>query len=92
MHDTGLYILTLGEGGCILFYLNTAFNIILFGVFNQLLKCPHCGEEMKSHVDMKKKHRHAHYISLQCVACDRKYCFNTSIKQRQSYEVIAEQS
>ena len=26
---------------------------------------------------MKKKHGYAHYISLQCVACEWKYCFNT---------------
>ena len=60
---------------------------ILFGVFDNILKCPDCGEEMKSHVDMRKKHGYAHYISLQCVACDWKYCFNTSKKQGQSYEV-----
>ena len=29
---------------------------ILFGVFDNILKFPDCGEEMKSHVDMRKKH------------------------------------
>ena len=60
---------------------------ILFRVFDNILKCPDRGEEMKSHVDMRKKLGYAHYISLQCVACDWKYCFNTSKKQGQSYEV-----
>ena len=60
---------------------------ILFGVFNKILKCPDCGDEMKSHVDMRKKHGYAHYISLHCVAYDWKYCFNTSKKQGQSYEI-----
>jgi hypothetical protein len=60
---------------------------ILFGVFDKILKCPDCWDEMKPHVDMRKKHRYAHYISLQCVACDWKYCFNTSKKKQQSYEV-----
>ena len=50
---------------------------ILFCVFDSVLKCPDCGDEMKSHVDMRKKHGYAHYISLQCVACDWKYCFKT---------------
>jgi ribosomal protein S27E len=60
---------------------------ILFSVFNDVLKCPDCGNEMKSHVDMRKKHGYAHYISLQCGACDWKYCFNTSKKKGQSYEI-----
>ena len=50
---------------------------ILFGVFDNILKCPDCGNEMKSHVDIREKHGYAHYISLQCVACDWKYCFYT---------------
>jgi hypothetical protein len=36
---------------------------------------------------MRKKHGYAHYISLQCVACDWKYCFNTSQQQGLSYEI-----
>ena len=60
---------------------------ILFSVFDEILKCPDCGDEMKSHVDMRKKHGYAHYISLQRVACDWKYCFNTSKKKGQSYKV-----
>ena len=61
---------------------------ILFGVFDNILKCPECEDEMKTHVDTTKRHGHAHYISLQCVACGwkLKYCFNTSKKQGQSYE------
>ena len=33
---------------------------VLFGVFDEVLKCRDCGEEMKSHVDMRKKHGYAH--------------------------------
>ena len=69
---------------------NVCGFINFFGVFDYILKCPECGDEMKSHVDMTKKvkkHRHAHYISLQCVECGWKYCFDTSKKQGQSYEI-----
>ena len=42
---------------------------------------------MNSHVDMKKKHGYSHYIVLQCMGCDWKYCFNSSKKQGQSFEI-----
>ena len=60
---------------------------VLFIVLNEILKCPDCGKAMNSHVDMNKKHGYAHYVSLKCVACDWKYCFYTSKKQGQFYEV-----
>ena len=50
---------------------------ILFGGLDNILKSPDCGKEMKSHVDMRKKHGYAHYISCSVW----KYCFYTSKKQ-----------
>ena len=35
---------------------------ILFDVFDELLKCPDCGEDMTSHVDMEKTHGYSHCI------------------------------
>ena len=62
---------------------------VLFEVFNQVLKCPDCGNNMTSHVDMKKKHGFAHYIVLHCdnLECEWKYSFSSSAKQGHSYEV-----
>ena len=60
---------------------------ILFAVFDDFLKCPECGQNVTSHVDMKQKHGYSHYIILQCTTCEWKYCFNTSKKQGQSYEI-----
>ena len=62
---------------------------VLFGVFDQVLKCPECGHKMTSHIDMKKKHGFSHYIVLECehTECDWKYCFHTSKKQGPSFEV-----
>jgi hypothetical protein len=62
---------------------------ILFNVFDQVLKCPDCGCDIDSHVDMRKKCGYSNYIVLQCknMECDWKYSFNTSKKQGRSYEV-----
>jgi DNA-directed RNA polymerase subunit M/transcription elongation factor TFIIS len=61
---------------------------ILFSVFDDILKCPECGNDMNSHADMKKKHGYSQYIVLQCKECDWKYYFNSSKKQRrQSFEI-----
>ena len=61
---------------------------ILFSVFDDILKCPECGNDMNSHADMKKKHCYSQYIVLQCKECDWKYYFNSSKKQRrQSFEI-----
>ena len=62
---------------------------ILFGIFNEVLKCPECGDNMTSHVGMKKKNGFSHYIVLQCcnTECEWKHCFHTSKKQGPSYEV-----
>ena len=63
---------------------------VLFGVFNQVLKCPECGDNMTSHVDLKKKHGFAHHTVLQCDSLEYewKYCFSSSQKQGpSSYEV-----
>ncbi len=58
---------------------------VLFGVFDQVLKRPECGNNMTSHVDTKKKH----VIVLQCniMECEWKYSFSSSQKQGHSYEV-----
>jgi hypothetical protein len=62
---------------------------ILFNVFDHVLKCPDCGCDIESHVDIKKKCGYSHYIVLQCknTECEWKYAFNTSKKQGRSYEV-----
>ena len=62
---------------------------ILFAVFNDILKCPECGSNMNSHVDMRKKNGFSNYIVLECqsLECEWKYCFNTSKKQGHSHEV-----
>ena len=62
---------------------------ILFGMFDQVLKCTECGHRMTSHIDMKKKHGFSHYIVPECehTECDWKYCFHTSKKQGPSFEV-----
>ena len=60
---------------------------ILFAVFDDFLKCPQCGQDVASHVDMKQKHGYSHNITLQCTTCEWKHCFNTSKKQGQSYEI-----
>lgn len=61
----------------------------LFGVFNDILKCPECGGDMSSHIDMRKRNGYSNYIVLQCKSmdCEWKYCFNTSKKQGHSHEV-----
>ncbi len=61
---------------------------ILFAVFNDILKCPECGSNMNSHVDMRKN-GFSDYIVLECqsLECEWKYCFNTSKKQGHSHEV-----
>ena len=61
---------------------------ILFSVFDDILKCPECGNDMNLHADMKKKHCYSQYIVLQCKECDWKYYFNSSKKQRRkSFEI-----
>ena len=60
---------------------------VLFGIFDDVLKCPDCSNNITSHIDLKKKHGFAHYIVLQCVECEWKYCFFTSQKQGPSYEM-----
>ena len=62
---------------------------ILFGIFNEILKCPDCGDNMTCDVDMKKKNGFSHSIVLRCCSteCEWKYCFHTSKKQGPSYEV-----
>ena len=42
---------------------------------------------MTSHVDMKQKHQCFHYNILQCTTGEWNYCFDTSKKQGQSYEI-----
>jgi hypothetical protein len=61
----------------------------LFGVFDDILKCPECGGDIDSHVDLKKKHGFSHYIVIECkaVECDWKHCFSTSKKQGHSHEI-----
>ena len=53
------------------------------------MKCPDCGCDIDSHVDMKKKCGYSSYIVLQCksMECEWKCCFNSSKKQGRSYEV-----
>ena len=62
---------------------------ILCNVFDNVLKCPDCGCDIKSHADMKKKCGYSNYLVLQCesMECDWEYSFNTSKKQGHSYEV-----
>jgi transcription elongation factor Elf1 len=52
---------------------------VLFGVFDDILKCPECGSNTSSHVDMKKKNGFSTYVVLECqnLECEWKYCFNT---------------
>ena len=61
----------------------------MFKVFGEVLKCPDCGNQMSSHIDMRKKNGFSHYIVLQCnnTECDWKHCFHTSEKQGPSYTV-----
>ena len=49
---------------------------VLFGIFNQVLKCPYFSNDITSHIDLKK-HGFAHYTVVQCVECEWKYCFFT---------------
>ena len=60
----------------------------LFSVFN-VLKCPDCGCDTDSHVDMKKKCGYSNYIVLQCnnMECGWKYSFNFSKKLGLSYKM-----
>jgi hypothetical protein len=55
---------------------------VLFGVFDDILKCPECG-------GMKKKNGFSNYVVLECqnLECEWKYCFNTSKKQGHSFEI-----
>ena len=39
---------------------------ILFAVFECILKCPECGINMNSLVDMRKKNGFSNYIVLEC--------------------------
>ena len=61
---------------------------ILFSEFN-VSKCPDCGCDIDSHVDMKKNCGYSNYIVLQCknMECGWKYSFNSSKKQGRSYEM-----
>ena len=61
---------------------------VLFRVFGEVLVCPNCGNQMSSHIDMKKT-GFSHYIILQCNnnECDWKHCLHTSEKQGCSYAV-----
>ena len=38
----------------------------LCNVFDNVLKCPDCGCDIKSHADMKKKCGYSNYLVLQC--------------------------
>ena len=60
---------------------------VLFGVFEDVMKCPECTSEISSHVDMNKKNGYSHYIVCKSTECDWKYCFNTSKKQGHSHEI-----
>ena len=62
---------------------------ILCNVFDNVLKCPDCVCDIKSHADMKKKCGYSNYLVLQCesMECDWEHSFNTSKKQGHSYEV-----
>lgn len=62
---------------------------LLFGVFNEILRCPECDGNMDSHVDMRKKNGYSNCIVLQCKNqdCEWKHSFNTSKKQGRSHEV-----
>ena len=62
---------------------------VLFNIFETVLKCPECGNDMNSHLDLKKKSGYAHYILLQCtnMECEWKYSFSTSKKHGRSYEL-----
>ena len=62
---------------------------LLFGVFDEILKCPDCESSLESHVDLRKRKGYTHYIVLQCKnkECEWKYSFNTSKKQGCSHEV-----
>ena len=64
---------------------------LLFGVFDEILKCPGCESSVQSHVVLRKRKGYAHYIVLQCKnkECEWKYSFNTSKKQGCSHEVNA---
>ena len=64
---------------------------LLFTVFEDILKCPECGCKINSHVDLKRNTGFSHYISLECRSskCEWKYCFSTSMKKGQSFEVNA---
>ena len=61
---------------------------VLFGVFSEVLKSPDCGDQMTSHIDVKKKNGFSHIV-LECVntECDWKHCFHSSQKQGPSYTV-----
>lgn len=62
---------------------------VLFGVFDDILKCPECGGDTISHNDMKKRNGYSNYVVLQCknMDCEWKHCFHTSKKQGHSHEV-----
>ena len=40
---------------------------VLFNVFYHVLKCPDCGSDMNSYVDMKKKNGYSNYIVLEYI-------------------------
>ena len=67
--------------------------LVLFGVFNQVLKCLEYGNNMTDHWWLPMltwKRRIASPITLSCndsMECEWKYCFYTSQKQGPSYEV-----
>ena len=62
---------------------------VLFNVFDDILRCPECGDNTTCHVHMKKKNGFSHYLLLECnnAECEWKYCFHTSKKQGHSYEI-----
>ena len=62
---------------------------VLFWAFDGLLKCPECGGDTTSHIDIKKRNGYSNYVVLQCkdMDCEWKHCFNTSKKQGHSHEV-----
>lgn len=45
---------------------------VLFNVFDEIVRCPECGNNTTNHVDMKKKNGFSHYVVLECnsVECE----------------------
>ncbi|XP_046844662.1 LOW QUALITY PROTEIN: uncharacterized protein LOC124438534 [Xenia sp. Carnegie-2017] len=62
---------------------------VLFGVFEDVLKCPECGDDTTAHIDLNKKHGFSQYVVLDCrdPRCDWKHCFHTSKKHGRSFEI-----